>query len=111
MNRSDLWKFFAVLAATLASIYFLYPSWQFYRLPMEQRVQAPKDSPIAKLRQKAIALGLDLQGGLHLELEVDRSGLTQAEALRAVDRAITVIRGRIDQFGVAEPLIQKQGLD
>ncbi|HEV8480810.1 MAG TPA: protein translocase subunit SecD, partial [Candidatus Eisenbacteria bacterium] len=44
-------------------------------------------------------------------LEVDRTGLSEAEAARAVDRAITVIRGRIDQFGVAEPLIQKQGLD
>jgi protein-export membrane protein SecD len=111
MNRSDLWKLVAVLAVTIASLVFLYPSAQFYRLPTAARLEAPKDSPVARLRQKAIALGLDLQGGLHLELEVDQTGLSAAEAERAVDRAITVIRGRIDQFGVAEPIIQKQGLN
>ncbi|HKA23867.1 MAG TPA: protein translocase subunit SecD [Candidatus Eisenbacteria bacterium] len=111
MNRSDLWKLVAVLAATTLSLVVLYPSLRFYQLPTTERLEAPKDSPVAKLRQKAIALGLDLQGGLHLELEVDRTGMTDDQAARAVDRAITVIRGRIDQFGVAEPLIQKQGLD
>jgi protein-export membrane protein SecD len=111
MNRSDLWKLLAVLTATIVSLIVLYPSAQFYRLPTNERLEAPKDSPVARLRQKAIALGLDLQGGLHLELEVDRTGMTDDEAARAVDRAITVIRGRIDQFGVAEPLIQKQGLN
>jgi len=111
MTRSDLWKLAAVLAATIASLIVLYPSAQFYRLPAHERLEATKDTPVAKLRQKAIALGLDLQGGLHLELEVDRTGMSETEAARAVDRAITVIRGRIDQFGVAEPLIQKQGMD
>ena len=66
---------------------------------------------MAKLREKAIHLGLDLQGGMHLVLEVDRSKLAADEAEGAVDRAIEVIRNRIDQFGVAEPLIQKQGED
>ncbi|HEV8479884.1 MAG TPA: protein translocase subunit SecD, partial [Candidatus Eisenbacteria bacterium] len=71
MTRTDLWKLIAVAAATLLSLFVLYPSAQFYQLPTDQRLEAPKDSPIARLRQKAIALGLDLQGGLHLELEVD----------------------------------------
>ena len=58
-----------------------------------------------------VNLGLDLQGGMHLVLEVDTSGLTPKEAKDAPDRALEIIRNRIDQFGVLEPSIQKQGND
>ena len=64
---------------------------------------------MAELRDKSIKLGLDLQGGMYLLLEVDKSKLGPAEAKNAVDQAIQIIRNRIDQFGVAEPSIQKQG--
>lgn len=57
--------------------------------------------------------GLDLQGGMHLALEVDDPTGTMTPAARAdaTDRALKIIRTRIDQFGVAEPLIQKSGSD
>lgn len=60
-----------------------------------------------------IKLGLDLQGGMHLALEVaDPDGtLTQEAKIDATDRALKIIRTRIDEFGVAEPLIQKVGDD
>jgi protein-export membrane protein SecD len=48
---------------------------------------------------------------MHLVLEVDRSRLGAAEAKDAPDRAMEIIRNRIDQFGVAEPLVQKEGED
>ena len=48
---------------------------------------------------------------MHLVLEVDRSRLSAAEAKDAPDRAMEIIRNRIDQFGVAEPLIQREGED
>src|SRR5262245_52287892 len=64
---------------------------------------------LADLRDKAIKLGLDLQGGMYLLLEVDKSKLGPAEAKNAVDQARQIISNRIDQFGVAEPSIQKQG--
>ncbi len=57
-----------------------------------------------------LRLGLDLQGGIHLALEIDESQ-GQVIAEDAIDRALTVIRTRIDEFGVAEPLIQKVGAD
>jgi SecD/SecF fusion protein len=41
-------------------------------------------------------------------MEVDQSKLGKADAADAVDRAIEIIRNRVDQFGVAEPLIQKE---
>ena len=58
-----------------------------------------------------IKLGLDLQGGMHLVLEVDDpEGTMTADARSdAIDRAERILRTRIDEFGVAEPLIQKIG--
>ncbi|MFH0839289.1 MAG: protein translocase subunit SecD [Candidatus Omnitrophota bacterium] len=61
--------------------------------------------------QKKISLGLDLQGGMHLVLHVDTSALPDEAKKDAADRALEIIRNRIDQFGVKEPQIQKQGID
>ncbi len=60
---------------------------------------------------KRINLGLDLQGGMHLLLKVDTSHLAGQAKLDACDRAVEVIRNRIDEFGVRETSIQKQGED
>lgn len=60
---------------------------------------------------KRINLGLDLKGGMHLLLKVDTSKLSEQAKKDAADRAIEVIRNRIDQFGVREPSIQRQGED
>lgn len=55
--------------------------------------------------------GLDLQGGMSLALEIDESKQTVADKSEALDRAIKVVRQRIDEFGVAEPVVQKVGAD
>ena len=62
---------------------------------------------------RAIKLGLDLQGGMHLALEVDDPDGTYTDSARAdhIDRAERIFRTRIDEYGVAEPLIQKVGTD
>lgn len=57
-----------------------------------------------------IKLGLDLQGGMHLVLEVDIDYLPEdVNPQEAIDRALEIIRNRVDEFGVTEPIIQKQG--
>ncbi len=61
--------------------------------------------------KERIALGLDLQGGMHLILKVDTSKLSKETRADAPDRAVEVIRNRIDEFGVKEPSIQRQGED
>lgn len=60
---------------------------------------------------KRINLGLDLKGGMHLLLKVDTEQLAPEAKKDATDRAVEVIRNRIDQFGVRETSIQKQGDD
>ena len=58
---------------------------------------------------KKINLGLDLQGGSQIILEcVDTPNAPVDND--AVNRALEIIRNRIDQLGVSEPLIQRQGL-
>jgi len=58
-----------------------------------------------------ITLGLDLQGGMHLVLRVDTAKLPAEAREDATERALEVIRNRIDEFGVKEPSIHRQGRD
>ena len=62
---------------------------------------------------RALKLGLDLQGGMHLALGVDdpQGTLTPEAREDAIDQNLEVLRNRIDQFGVSEPLVQKVGND
>jgi protein-export membrane protein SecD len=110
MTRTDQWKLAGVLLATVLSIWYLFPSVRYYSLTPTQR-QALSAADLSKLRKQAVHLGLDLQGGMHLVLEVDKSRLSVEEAKDAVDRAMEVLRRRVDEFGVAEPLIQREGED
>ncbi|MBU4342582.1 MAG: protein translocase subunit SecD, partial [Candidatus Omnitrophica bacterium] len=59
--------------------------------------------------QEKINLGLDLQGGMRLVLKVDTDKIPEEAREDAPNRALEIIRNRIDQFGVREPLIQRQG--
>jgi len=90
------------------SIYLLYPTYTWYRLPLAERIQREKSKD--KILNKILNLGLDLRGGMHLVLEVDTTKLeADASVSDATDRALEIIRNRIDQFGVAEPMIVRQG--
>jgi SecD/SecF fusion protein len=59
--------------------------------------------------QKRINLGLDLKGGMHLVLKVETEKLDENAKRDAVLRAIEILRNRIDNLGVGETLIQRQG--
>jgi len=123
VTKSDQRKFIFTLAGLAVCLYTLWPTFQFYAMSPAQRQEVLQARPaaatndedrqrlqkLADLREKAIKLGLDLQGGMYLLLEVDKSKLGPAEAKNAVDQARQIINNRIDQFGVAEPSIQKQG--
>jgi preprotein translocase subunit SecD len=58
-----------------------------------------------------LKLGLDLQGGMHLGLELDQSQRVSSDVPRDIDLALTVLRKRIDEFGVQEPVVQKVGAE
>jgi protein-export membrane protein SecD len=123
VTQSDQRKFIGTLIGIAVCVYTLWPTFRFYAMSPAERQEVLQARPaaatneadrirlqkLADLREKAIKLGLDLQGGMYLLLEVDRSKLGPAEARNAVDQAKRIIENRVDQFGVAEPVIQKQG--
>jgi len=105
------WKPILVLLLLVAAVWYLVPTIQYYGLTDEELASKQRNAPAEyyALQRGAVNLGLDLQGGIHLVMEVDLEGLTDEEKRDAVDRAQEVIRNRVDQFGVAEPTIQRQG--
>ena len=104
-------KLVLIAALIAAAVYYLLPSVDFYSMADDEREAMQLKSPgqLADLKKRSLNLGLDLQGGIHLVLEVKTEGMEQQEAQDAVAQAQEVIRNRVDQFGVAEPTIQRQG--
>jgi len=87
MDRYYKWKVLGVVVLIALSI------WKFY--PPQEKVH----------------LGLDLKGGMHLLLRVELEKVPEEAREDAVERAVEVIRNRVDAFGVTEPSIQKQGTE
>ncbi len=173
-------KIIIIVASILLALYFLYPTYQSYMLNKKLHAMSSADSlnyvqnnekDIRSIRAKRIKLGLDLQGGMRVVLEVNvlkmfeemaknkddqfnaitaeiaKEAATSDESLtsifqkkfqekgirlsryygslretddeimkqlsdeseKAVDRAMEIVRNRVDQYGVSEPTIQKQG--
>ena len=77
---------------------------------LPRSVPDPED-PTREIRVSPISLGLDLAGGMHLAVEIDDPDGTLDDEARAdaIDRTLTTIRNRIDEFGVREPTVQKAG--
>lgn len=173
-------KIVVIVAAFALALYFLFPTYQSYQFEKDLAVRTGEDSAafvadneanIRDAKGKRIKLGLDLQGGMRVVMEVnvlkmleqiaknkddqfiqlmseiskeaqtsDESIISifqrtfeekqirlsryfgslredndqildrlQSETDKAVDRAMEIIRNRVDQYGVSEPAIQKQG--
>ena len=87
---------FIVLIVLFATLSLTRDEW---RIPLTDIQRGQQDTPLG------LTLGLDLQGGVHLVYETVDPNPTP-EQLQGV---VQIIRTRVDQFGVAEPLIQTLG--
>lgn len=85
MDKWYKWKVLLIVAAVAFSIWRAYPP------------------------QEKINLGLDLIGGMQMLLKVDLSKVPAENQDDASERVTEIIRNRIDEFGVREPVISKQG--
>ncbi|MCD6580127.1 protein translocase subunit SecD [bacterium] len=108
-NKPFIWRFFFVLIITVFSLIFIYQTVKWYKIPETTKREMYSNKEYAQKYRRIIKLGLDLQGGIHLVLQADTTNLKPNEKKDIVDRIITVIRSRIDQTGVLEPLIRKEG--
>lgn len=86
MNRADRFRFWLVLIVVIAAGCFAY------------------------FERDGLNLGLDLKGGAHIVLQAKDTPETPLTD-DSIDRLLAVLRNRIDQYGVAEPIIQKSGTD
>ena len=155
----------------LWALYALFPTIKYNTLSGNEKTSLEEEGILEQLEKKTIRRGLDLQGGMHIVLEVDIPTLvenlasnknnrfyevfdkvktgdemsaedfinqfaTEAksqdlrlnryymdygsdpvsiqaaledEATDAINRALEILQNRVDEFGVSEPTIQKQG--
>lgn len=138
MKRADRWMVYSSAIVLVLALFLIWPTVKWYSLETIERdraeasVQPETTNPYLRglldemqeeggeplleeyraLYQSSIGtikLGLDLQGGMYLAYTVEPTpGLDADEAL---DQALEIIRNRIDEFGVSEPSITRQGND
>ena len=138
MTKVAKWRNWTSIALFVVSIFMVWPTIRWYLLPASERdraeasVQPDTDNPhlravldslqrqggetildeyraLYRTSEGTIKLGLDLQGGMYLSyMVIPTPGLDEEEA---IDQALEVIRNRINEFGVSEPSITRQGSD
>ncbi|MCK4806042.1 MAG: protein translocase subunit SecD [Candidatus Aegiribacteria sp.] len=138
MTKVAKWRNWTSIGLFVVSIFMVWPTIRWYTLSARERdraeasVQPETDNPhlravldslqhqggeslleeyrnLYRTSEGTIKLGLDLQGGMYLSyMVVPTPGLDEEEA---IDQALEVIRNRINEFGVSEPSITRQGSD
>lgn len=102
------YRLLLIVAMLAASVGFLFPRDVTVR-------RRGADGILHETVERKIPLkqGLDLQGGMHLVLEVDDSkqAIADKDKSDAIDRALKTVRTRVEGYGVSEPVVLKQGND
>src|SRR5687767_5708415 len=99
------YRILTIVGMVLVSVWALFPR------TVVERVKRNGVFVTDTVRRVPLKRGLDLQGGMHLTLEVDETKGAVANKSEALDRALRVVRNRIDELGVSEPVVQKVGDD
>jgi len=96
MKRNDWLRFLTILVVIVAAVIFVF---------------LPSFSGSSK-RLININLGLDLQGGSELTLQAQiPQGTTPQKASDIIDRVITILNNRVNQYGMTNPVIRRAGTD
>src|ERR1700682_1074509 len=85
--------------------------WALFPRTVVERVKRNGEFVYDTVRRVPLKRGLDLQGGMYLALEVDESKGLVPDKSQAIDTDHKVVRMRIGEFGVYEPVVQKAGND
>ncbi|MDQ3515742.1 MAG: protein translocase subunit SecD [Gemmatimonadota bacterium] len=92
-----------ILALVVGSLWTLYPR------TVVERVKRDGVFHYDTVQRVPLKRGLDLVGGIHMALEIDESKVVVPDKAAALTNALTVLRNRVDEFGVAEPVVQQVG--
>lgn len=96
-KKKILMNFLFIAVLTFATGYIVYPKNQGIKI---------QDYGINYYNDLKFRLGLDLQGGTHLEYQADLSQVNDADKRVAMEGVRDVIERRVNAFGVSEPLVQ-----
>jgi SecD/SecF fusion protein len=95
MNKNFKWRVLLIVGITVIALGFLYP---------------PTRTDWSKFpRTNQVNLGLDLQGGMHVVLRADVEKLPKDAQKDAIERVREIVANRVDEFGVKETSITRQG--
>jgi preprotein translocase subunit SecD len=90
MEQSWYWRVALIVAVALLSVWLLVPSFFYFRLPPDKRnTDEYKHSvprfPVSPGPERRLNLGLDLQGGILLDMGVDVDRAVKAKVTRLAD--------------------------
>ncbi len=94
MKKTGPIHLIVILLVVGLATYFLWDSIVYYSKSRQERTEYVETHP--NLFKRVINLGLDLQGGMRLVLEIDRSDLSEDAQKDVLDRAFTIIQNRVD---------------
>lgn len=95
MKENFNWKIILIGIIILASFYYLYPTIQF-ALTSPEQIKEMTTQQLNKLKAKAIPLGLDLQGGMHMVLQVQTDEAVTSELLRMKSEVVELCKKNRD---------------
>lgn len=115
MKQKHGFRILLCLGVLALSLYTIWPTYRVLSQPQDidkpiadqRRANFIKENP--NVASKAMQLGLDLAGGTHIVVEVDNKGLTPEESEDVLNRSLEILRNRVDQYGLSEPIISKSG--
>ncbi|MDT7904277.1 MAG: protein translocase subunit SecD [Candidatus Caldipriscus sp.] len=110
MSNKNLIRLIVIILTFVVPLWLLQPTYKVLTMSESEK---EKLNPLEfqKLMRNSLNLGLDIQGGMYVVLGVDKDKVKGEHIKDAADRVVEVIRNRVDQLGVFEPVIQKVGED
>lgn len=100
MKKTVTWKVLSLLLATVIAGYYLFPT-------LSGRSSLPSLLPLLLPRAERLNLGLDLQGGMHLVLDV----VTEKAVENSIDRLVTELRREAEKENIAVERMTREGVD
>ncbi len=95
LQKKIRWRFASIVLLAIISLVVAYPSLVKFAPPIYQRLEKLK-----------VNLGLDLQGGIHLEYKADLKDIPDNKKNEAMQAVQDVIERRVNAYGVGESVVQ-----
>ncbi len=92
MRGKSLFKTILILVLIVWALYALWPTYQLQSMSTEETETLDEEGKLVSLRNKAIRMGLDLQGGMYLTYEVDLPQLIEQLARNQDDQLTQLLQ-------------------